>query len=249
MNKQTHTQIYHYRAFGLRIASDLPFLELSHAADDGTPPDVSLMKTDKLIKQENSPQSFYLSVPTVADFWVQRGASISYHPHPSVSQDSLRLFILGSCMGALLQQRGGIILHGNAVSTDGKHCKIFVGESGAGKSTLASWYYLQGAKILADDVCLITISEDGQAYVMPSYPQLKLWQKSADLLGVDTAPLRQLQENYPKFAVPTDEQFMPTPLPFTEINEIVPTVEHSVKLQGLEKVKSLIQHSYRYGCD
>ena len=50
---------------------------------------------------------------------------------------AVRLYLLGTCMGALLFQRKLLPLHGSAVVINGK-AYAFVGDSGAGKSTLAA---------------------------------------------------------------------------------------------------------------
>jgi hypothetical protein len=146
-------------------------------------------------------------------------------------------------LGALLLQRGNIVLHGNAISTDKKTCEIFVGDSGAGKSTLAASRYLQDDWVLADDVCVVQFNEQGQPFVLPSYPQLKLWQDSAELLGVDTAELKEVRPGQNKFALPIKDRFIAEPLPLKAINEL--TAEHE-ELKGLQKLPALTRNTYRY---
>jgi hypothetical protein len=66
---------------------------------------------------EVSPGMFRLDVPGVARCRVEEGKNISIEPLPGSSPDKVRLFLLGSTMGALLYQRGFIPLHGSAVET------------------------------------------------------------------------------------------------------------------------------------
>jgi len=132
-----------------------------------------------------------------------------------------------------------IVLHGNAISTDGKTCSVFVGQSGAGKSTTAAWYFQRGAKILTDDVCAITFDDEGKPLVIPSFPQLKIWQESADLLSISTQGLRQIHLKENKFAIPTHTQFCEQPLPVREIFELQ-TAESRPITQGMEKLKCYI---------
>ena len=73
-------------------------------------------------------------------------------------EDKIRLYILGTCMGALLMQRKILPLHGSAIAIDGK-AYAFVGDSGAGKSTLASAFLSKGYKLLSDDVIAVSLSE------------------------------------------------------------------------------------------
>ena len=70
-------------------------------------------------------------------FCIQEGKRIIVSPIEGSDEDEIRLYILGTCMGAILMQRKILPLHGSAVAIDGKAYAI-VGDSGAGKSTLAS---------------------------------------------------------------------------------------------------------------
>ncbi len=186
-------------------------------------------------------------VPDIGHFLIEDGCKITYQKHADLADlESLKLFLLGSCMGALLQQRGMIVLHGNAVSTDGKTCSIFVGESGAGKSTMAAWYYQQKSLILADDVVAITFNEDGEPMVIPSFPQLKLWQSSADLLGIKTEGLTRVRPVDDKYSLPILDRFSRSPLPVLEVVEIVQGPGLVKHYSGVEKLKLLQLHSYRY---
>ncbi|MBI1883852.1 MAG: hypothetical protein HYS08_06560 [Chlamydiae bacterium] len=187
-----------------------------------------------------------LDIKEVARFLITEGRKIIYEPCRNSDQDTLRLFLLGSCMGALMQQRGHVVLHGNAISRDGKTCQVFVGDRGAGKSTLAAWYYQQGAYVLADDVCAIGFDRNGKPYVIPSFPQIKLWQKGAELLEINTSYLRRVRPGDDKFGLPIHSQYCDHPLPLTEVIEIKSRSFTRIPLTGTEKIKILIQHSYRY---
>ena len=93
----------------------------------------------------------WLTVPGVARFLICHGNKIIYEPIDDADEDSIRMFMLGSCLGALLFQRGFLVLHGNAFEVDGQ-CVMCVGHSGAGKSTLAAEMMRRGHRIIADDV-------------------------------------------------------------------------------------------------
>ena len=244
-----------YFAFGLNIQSDFKIPELLLSQFSITNPDLEIKASltldglsDNYIGNhvEANKNQLYLHLENIANFLIENGNRITYQRTAHVSDEELRLFILGSCLGCILQQRGYIVLHGNAITTDEKTCKIIVGHQGAGKSTTAAWHYLQGAKILADDVCAITFNEQGVPMVIPSYPQIKLWQASADLLGISTQSLRRVRPQDEKFAVPIEKQFWQTPLPLTEVTEISQTNSENNPIQGANKLALLIQHSYRY---
>ena len=74
-------------------------------------------------------------------------------------------------------QRKILPLHGSAIAIEGKAYAI-VGESGAGKSTLAASLLSRGYKLLSDDVIPILLSEKNIPFVVPAYPQQKLWLES-----------------------------------------------------------------------
>ncbi len=236
----------YYQAFGLTIRSAIAFPELL--------PHPEIPKTDLVIVDETFPAeaptnlfpSYRFDVPSIGCFRIARGNRVSFTVGKNTEAELLRLFLLGSSLGCVLQQRGLIVLHGNAISLDGETCQIFVGHQGAGKSTLAAWHFLHGAKILADDVCAITFDDAGRAVVLPSFPQIKLWQISADLLGISTKGLRRIRPNSDKFALPIGKQFCRSSLPITEVVEISPKANSVMLLKGASKIERLVEHSYRY---
>lgn len=67
---------------------------------------------------EATPGCFELTVPEVARYEVRDGKSITILPIANADEDAVRLYFLGSLLGALLHQRGVLPLHGAAASTD-----------------------------------------------------------------------------------------------------------------------------------
>lgn len=235
-----------YRAFGLNFFSDMEIPEFLPL--EFTDPDVEICAgsvIERDVRVAGGEGWLYLHVKSVARFLIENGNRITYDLYPGVHLDSFRLFLLGSAMGALLLQRGLIVLHGNAISTDGETCTIFVGHSGAGKSTTAAWYFQNGATILADDVCAIDFDEVGRPIVFPSYPQLKLWQASADLLEIDTQSLRRVRPQDNKFAIRILDQFSAKPLVLSRVVELHVEERESTVYSGLFKLDLLRKHTYR----
>ena len=115
-----------------------------------------------------TPDSLWLEVPNVARFHVQCGNSILVDQAPGTDEDSIRVFLLGSALGAVLLQRGQLVLHGNAIRI-GDQCMICAGSSGAGKSTLAAGFMQRGYQVLADDV----VPMDRQCRALPGFPHIK----------------------------------------------------------------------------
>lgn len=235
-----------YRAFGLNFFSDIEIPEFLSL--DFLEPDIEIC-AGEIIERDarvlGGDGWLYLHVKSVARFLIEKGNRITYDLYPGVHLCSFRLFLLGSAMGALLLQRGLIVLHGNAISTDGETCMIFAGDSGAGKSTMAAWYFQKRATILADDVCAIDFDEEGRPIVYPSYPQLKLWQASADLLGINTSELRRVRPQDNKFAIRILDQFSTKPLVLSRVVELHVEERERAVYSGISKLVFLRKHTYR----
>jgi hypothetical protein len=242
-----------YDAFGLSIHSELPFPELlpSPITNAIKGPHVTIQYGE--VSREGlaeSHASFHatdsrllLCIPKVARFLVTHGQHIIIDPVAGIDQESIRVLVLGSCMGALLMQRDVFLLHGNAIKV-GEHCISFVGHSGAGKSTLSGAFFKRGYSILADDVCALTT----QCEVIPSFPQIKLWRDAANHLDIQTQALRKIRPGFEKYAVPLGSQFHPTSLPL-KLVYVLNTHHQShccfTELSGMQKLPPLRDHTYR----
>jgi hypothetical protein len=243
-----------FRAYGLSIDSEIVLPELLPGSVGGTPADVSIrvgeVGADGLADGEqlgpflwSSPREFWLHVPGVARFLVRDGHEIVIDPEPGVDEDSIRVFLLGSALGALLFQRGLLVLHGNAVRID-DGCMICVGHSGAGKSTLAAGFHRRGFDVLADDVVPI----DDKCRAVPGFPRIKLWRDVADRLEIDTGALRRIRPNTEKFNLPIAEGFSEAPIAVKWI--YILSDDHSDEvtidpIKGMAKFLPLRHNTYR----
>lgn len=207
---------YFYQAFGLSIQSDIALPPLFETPAVETPDIQVVLKgvcatgleqadVIKPFSQINQTQ-LWLNIMDVARFEVT--ANLIKVDPLSEDWDSIRLFLLGSCFGAVMHLRQDLVLHGNTIKF-GEGCAVFMGPSGNGKSTLASAFYKKGYQILADDLARV----DETLHVQPSYPQLKLWEDSAKKLEIDTSALKRVRPQDAKFAVPIHENFFNQPLP------------------------------------
>ncbi len=231
--------MHHYTLFGLHLESPLLFPELSPANRDGSvdvrirfgtiprrlsTPDIQVEREEALLRFDS-----------VGRFLIRRGREITVEPAGELTGHDLRLYLLGSCMGTLLMQRGYQNLHGSAVKMDGK-AVLFLGRQGAGKSTLAAYLERRGCPLLSDDLCPVSKrpgEKDDRYYLTPAYPQMKLWGNSLELLGKGSLGLRRICSVREKFALSPDN-FEADPLPikhifllnYCEEIEIVPVVSH-----------------------
>lgn len=243
-----------YRLFGLSISSDIRLPELSPVpGDEGCDIDIRRgpVATDgATVGPEMGPFShaghnaLWLHVPGVARYLASGGSELTYQPEEGVDEASLRVFMLGTCVGALLLQRGQMVLHGNAFEVSGG-CAICVGASGSGKSTLAARMLQRGHRIIADDVC--PIDERGRA--VPGVPRLKLWQETTRKLGLDTAGLRRLRPAMAKFDVPLGDAFRTEPAPVRAIYILTPWNQDRFAIEdvaGIAKFQALRANTYRF---
>jgi len=141
-----------------------------------------------------------LKVEGIGRFRVSDGVRIAWHREgEEVSDQDVRTFLLGSAVGALLIQRGMLVLHGNALEKGGRAI-VCLGHSGAGKSTLAYALMQQGWRLLADD--LVAITPEGQ--VLPGIPRIKLWEDAAKAFGLNPEALPPIREGMHKYLLMGD---------------------------------------------
>jgi hypothetical protein len=136
-----------------------------------------------------------LRVEGIARFRVSGGERIAFDPWQGEGNPGdLRTFLLGSAVGALLIQRGMLVLHGNALEKDGRAI-VCLGHSGAGKSTTAYALMQQGWRLLADD--LVAITPEG--LVLPGIPRIKLWHDAVRAFGLDPETLPPIRQGMGKY--------------------------------------------------
>jgi hypothetical protein len=246
-----------YWAYGLRIHADLACPELPFLPLESGNPDVTIRllpsAEDALESLENGyyevqPGIFRLAVRGVAQYRVEEGSRIFIEPLPDVPLEKIRLFLLGSAMGALLYQRGLFPLHGSAVETPWG-AMIFVGAQGAGKSTLAAQFHRKGYRLLSDDVCAVAPTPEG-LQVLPALAQLRLCTDAFERLGATPGARFEVD----KFVVPMGEGYCPHPVPLraihvlrihdseTSSSEVAPAFD---VLLGFDRVQCLLENLYR----
>jgi len=247
----SHT--FHYHAFGLNICSELELPPLLKSKGKATA-DITIkhgeVSADGLNKPKKSTPFFqtckgqlWLNIPDIARFLAVDGTTITVDSAPGSDEQSVRLFLLGSCIGAILHQRGSLVLHANAISF-GDHCIAFAGASGNGKSTLAAAFHQLGHQILTDDVC--AINEQGN--VAPGYPQLKLWRDTLAKLELEHTNLIKIRLQVEKFAYPIRASFESTPLPLKAIYILTSNNRDAFEFEeitGMEKFLPIKNQTYR----
>lgn len=251
INKKTN-----YNAFGLFLKSEILFPELVELNESRSSFDVIVEFEDlsELFDDLNKGNRFFIvedkiimfKLPEIAIFCILGHSKIMITPLENYDEDIVRIWILGTCMGAILMRNMIFPLHGSAVAIQGK-AYAFIGESGAGKSTIASTFLKNGFHFLTDDIIAISFKEDNTPVVIPSYPQQKLWEESLNYLGMERKNYRSIFGRENKFCIPVDN-YISKPLPLHGIFELEKYEKSEPQLtevMNLEKFKTLFTHTYR----
>lgn len=248
---------YKYKAFGFTITTEYPLPELKPLPIHPSSPDITIQKgrLEEKWEEVSEPNRYFhieenlcmFEIPGTAIFQVENGNEIMVSVVEGANEDHIRLYLLGTCMGAILMQRRILPLHGSAVAINGKAYAI-VGDSGAGKSTTASALLQRGYHLISDDVIPVNFTIDNIPVVTPAYPQQKLWQESLNQFGMESNNLRPIIDRETKFAIPVVSQFTSDTLPLAGVFELVKTEEGATTftpIQGLNRLHTLFLHTYR----
>ncbi len=245
---------YRYVALGLNIDSAIELPELGDAVRrDGAADivirwgDVARFGTAGGGRRDNvrwiDSGHFWLHADAVAHYLVGNGREITVMLEPGADPSAMRLYLLGSVCGALLVQRGMLVLHGNAIRI-GDACLVCVGDFGAGKSTLAAGFVKRGFEVLADDV--VPIDAEGRA--LSGFPRIKLWRDAAERLGFSTEGRQRILPRMDKYNLPIEAFDPHQRLPVRWIYHLTKGDAPDVRIEaitGLERFGLLRDNTYR----
>jgi len=181
-------------------------------------------------------------------FDIRCGNEIMIQLYPDADMENVKIFLLGSAMGAVQAQRGRIPIHGGAVVTQ-NGAAIITGSQNAGKSTMTSAFIHNGYKYLTDDVSSISIV-DGRVEIIPAYPQRKLVRDACIPLGYDPDGLILVDDERDKLAIRDRDNWQDEPIVLTAIIELYrETVDNNVSVElvtGREKLNAVFRNLYRF---
>ncbi len=132
----------------------------------------------------------------------------------SSTEDSqvLSLFALSEALGIALFQKGYFLLHGSAIHLNGKSV-LFLGEPGAGKSTTCAALALEGFPVMSDDLVCVEVKSALDIYVLPAFPQIKIWESSVNGLNIDKIHLNRTLEGVNKYSLESSITFETNNIP------------------------------------
>ncbi|HTW95506.1 MAG TPA: hypothetical protein VMD30_11965 [Tepidisphaeraceae bacterium] len=246
-----------YTAYGLRIESDIPLPGLiSHSPDSG-PPDLLIRRgpvdpspadgaedvtppSDEVCRRASA-EEICIHYEGLATLLIRRGKEITVDPVPDAPAGLIRLALLGPAFGAVLHQRGFLVLHASAVRI-GQKTVAFVGDKGAGKSTTAAAFTHRGYSLVADDIVAV---EPRDFLVHPAFPLLKVWSETARHFRASTSDLEQFHPSLEKFALPASDQFSAVPAKLAAVFSLYDGPTLSIDpLSGQAAFMELVKHSY-----
>lgn len=208
--------VHSYCVCGLTAESDIALPGLNAAPAGGDRPDVTIRAAavpETLASVTASGPTwqiagacFLLHIPNVARFLLTDGRNIAYELEVGADPADVPTFILGTVFGILLHQRGQIALHASAVQVSGRAI-VFCGPSGAGKSTLAAALAKRGHRLIADDICTVSMSPAAVPLVHPDGRQLKLWAQAIEQLDLARHRGARVRHRLEKFYVEPGEAF------------------------------------------
>ena len=252
-----------YAVFGLQLTSEIDLPELPRgtgpadvAIRTGPPPEPLDDPVVDSVLYQAAPGRLRLEVPNVATYLASDGTDVLVAPHHGSSEITTaafvravdpQIFLYGSVLGAILQQRGILTIHASAV-TDGERAILFAGSSGHGKSTLAAAFLDDGYRLLSDDVVAIRSYPDRGAVAAAAYPEIKLWADALKRLKIDAEGLRRVREQLDKSYVSNVERFAAEPMPVSHVYILNSHNRDEFVLRaamGREKLGFLVRNTYR----
>lgn len=246
--------MFNYSYLGLKIRSDLEFLQLMKDDIAGVPDVLIQANSNQEALLEQCKQSGYEITPDFSWFAnptayieIIKGKKIIYTFYPDQNLKLLQAYILGYAMAMLCLQRGLLAIHCSAIAVNGK-AYLISGESGSGKSTITS-YFLQSEDngFLADDMTVVGKDRDGIVYVWPAFPYQKLCKDAAIAQGYKLDELIYVDEYKDKYLVPCKQQFCFDKVPIGGMLYLYTHDEESVKysqLHGIENFSVCINNLF-----
>lgn len=250
--------MYRYLFYGFHVESELKIDEVMVDTTDapidikikfGKLPDEVLElakeKTDSDFLWSRAIDRLCFRIPNVADYYITT-TEIQIRPIADIDNHDIITFLLGSAFGYLMTFRNVVVIHGGAITKNGKGI-IVTGESGAGKSTVTNALRTRGYDFIADDVCVLS-DNDKKMHINLAYPQAKLCRDAALKLGYDLSELIYINEDRDKFAVRLKDRYVPEGKDFDLLFEIVLAEDDKLsfaEIKGTEALKTIHENLYR----
>jgi hypothetical protein len=203
---------YSYTVYGLTLGVPFPCPELTPATEDaavdvvveyGPVPrrlEPAVVESDRWDVQPG--RFLWRGGPRAGRFLVEGGRRVILKRNAAAEDDRLRAFLLASVLAALLQQRGLLVLHADAVVLPTGAGVAVAGESGSGKTPTAAALIARGCSMLANDIVALRADPERGVMALPGIPRLHAWEDAAAALGRDPDGLARHPLRRGKVVVP-----------------------------------------------
>lgn len=243
------SSVFSYSAYGLRIESAvrLPgFVEVKPPGDSKADVEIihrkiterDLLKyfagsaafetPDCSVRVSKSAMCF--EYPQTGTILVSDGNRVAVDLRAGAPEEDLVPYLTGYVLAVVLHQRNSLVLHASVVTVNGAGV-AFVGAKGQGKSTMAASLQSSGARLISDDLLPI-VFENGRAFAIPGYPQIKLFRDSVTAVGEIPERLPAAHPKNSKYAY-FCEQFSHDPAPLSAVYVLNIDDEISIDRMGM----------------
>ncbi len=211
--------MYYYKFYGKRVQSDWELRQLLPQTEEemampqeitikeGKVPD-STRREKECFSEIKSPEAHFGNYTMY--MYITNGDTILYEIKDPKNISSVNAYLTGWGISILFYQRGVIGIHCSCVANE-NGAVIISGASGAGKSTTTAHFLEKGYRLMADDLAMVEVREDG-VYACPAFPFQKLCRDAALDNGYDLSELIYINEQKDKFLVPYQGNFSTEPV-------------------------------------
>ena len=247
------TEIHSYHVYGLEIQSEVSIPEMPKGRN--LQPDVFICYGNlpttldgvKTIgrKYESQKQHLLIKTEKIARILISNGNKIVVYPLPGSHEHQVRLLLMGWGLGALFQQRNTVALHGSVISRGGKGF-VICAPSGVGKSSLTVAFIQKGYQYLDDNIAVFSLSDE-TPFVLPGYPQMKLWEDTIERFNIEKSEPKPLFPHVQKFQISFTDQFCHHPTQIQTIYILAQSNQTSLSmttLSGHESFKMLLSQVF-----
>lgn len=204
---------FRYDAHSTEIVSDLALPELTPSLRGCQHPSLEIFEESSLSFPVGKGEcwwiettGFHIAWDGVAVFRITPAGDIFYRRYSTASDELIRVPLLGSVLAVALYFLGRLVLHGNAMSIEGKGA-LLLGAKGQGKSTLSAALVARGHSIQAEDVATVAVSPGNAVEIFRGMRQLRLWPDAIrPSLGESSLPSRPIHEWSDKRVFPLADQ-------------------------------------------